>query len=170
MKTIERFDRAINALVTAFLQGTLAKGACHACAVGNICAASLNFKVKTGQGRLNPRFYWEAPYVGADWSNVFHTRIESGEQRLNINRYVGAAKEEIDATGYSLEQLMLIEKAFESNTHIIYERYRRYSQAEIDADQYAGLVAVFNTLCEIEGIADPAPYVALLDKSAALPA
>ncbi|MCW3109903.1 MAG: hypothetical protein JWQ09_4409 [Segetibacter sp.] len=37
MKHSERFERAVSALVDAFYKGTLRKGDCAACAVGNMC-------------------------------------------------------------------------------------------------------------------------------------
>lgn len=44
MKT--RFNKAIDALVHAYFTGTLAKGDCSFCAVGNIVAGAWNIKPK----------------------------------------------------------------------------------------------------------------------------
>jgi hypothetical protein len=42
----QRFEKAYNALYNAFMNGTLAKGTCAACAVGNIVADAMGAKIK----------------------------------------------------------------------------------------------------------------------------
>jgi len=55
-------------------------------------------------------------------------------------------------TGYSLEQLEKIESVFEDNTK---------DSSEIE--QYKGLCAVFDKLCQIEGIKNSKPYKQMLE-------
>lgn len=49
----ERFQKAYDALVNAFFDGTLAKGTCKACAVGNIvgaaCGATIKYNKRYGE-------------------------------------------------------------------------------------------------------------------------
>jgi hypothetical protein len=54
-------------------------------------------------------------------------------------------------TGYSVEQLEKLESVFENNTENSSEK-----------EQYKGLCAVFDKLCEIEGIEDSKPYKQML--------
>lgn len=134
MKTPERFNRALKVLVQAFFNDTLAKGNCNKCAVGNICNGNL------------------------EWQEVFVTRF--GVQEINPKNYCGDAKYTIDITGYTWQNLSKVEKAFEENTAI--DTWRGYydnniSKQEIMEDQYRGLMAVVEVLCEIEGL-DCTPY------------
>jgi hypothetical protein len=41
----KRFDNAIAALVKGYFEGTLMKGSCFSCAVGNMVASSMNCKI-----------------------------------------------------------------------------------------------------------------------------
>lgn len=132
MKTPERFNRALKVLVQAFFNDTLAKGDCTKCAVGNMCG---------GEGV---------------WTNVFFTPSD-GTQRIYEDHYAGRAKEVIELTGYSWKQLAKIEFSFETNTRIGGNAYGRFTKQEIMEDQYRGLMAVVEVLCEIEGL-DCTPY------------
>jgi hypothetical protein len=132
MKTPERFNKALKTLVQAFFNDTLAKGNCTQCAVGNMCG-----------GR-------------SDWSLVFITPSH-GTQRIYEDWYDGNAKNVIDKTGYTWEELARIEFSFEKNTKINGREYDNFSKQEIMEDQYRGLMAVVEVLCEIEGL-DCTPY------------
>ena len=123
---MNRFDRAISKLVKAFFEGDLEKGDCARCAVGNIC-----------DGRN-------------EWGDVFYTALEG--QIIDIDNYFGLSKYVIDKTGYSWQELAKIENSFELNTEIHHNKYRRFSKSAIMEDQYNGLMAVVDVLCEIEGI------------------
>lgn len=151
MKTPERFNRAVAALVKGYLNGTLAKGTCAACACGNIVAASLGETIE--RGIFSSAYRWSTAKDYSAW----------GVYVRGVDHLIG--EQQVVATGYSREEFALIEKAFEFNTSIWHYEYGAHTPEQIDADQYNGLVAVFNLLCELDGIADPAPYVALLDKS-----
>jgi hypothetical protein len=74
------FDNTVSILVKAFLEGTLAKGDCDACAVGNICAAAVGTTVvKTGY--IYP---WAWANDGAAlWGSVFCTVVQGGGAGTN---------------------------------------------------------------------------------------
>lgn len=154
-----RFERAVQALVSAYMNDTLEKGNCSACAVGNICAAAIGVNVvKREQVEGNQTlFQWDTriPF----WDDVFCTPLNSSTQIIDPDSYFGPAKTQIDATGYSWEDLAKVEQAFERSTKIVFRS--AYTPSEIDADQFNGLMAVVDVLCEIEGIADAAEYKAL---------
>ena len=149
MKTSKRFNNAISALVKGYMNNTLRKGTCTTCAVGNIVAASLGVEVDVSDNEQFDKY--------GEWSNVFVT-LDNGEQRIRLEYYQGAPKYEIDATGYTVSELIRVESAFESNTFIHNDNYKLHTMDEIEEDQYRGLMAVLDVLCDIEGIEDPTPY------------
>jgi hypothetical protein len=151
MKNSERFNRAIKALVAAFFNGTLAKGDCRACAVGNMVACSKG--VKLDKKQFNDISY-ETELIF--WRRVFFSNDE--RQVVRPDRYEGKAKELIDSTGYNWRELAKVEKAFEINTEIHSLKYPFFSKDEIMQDQYNGLMAVVSVLCEIEGIESQEEY------------
>lgn len=134
-----RFENALRKLIHAFFNDELKKGECSACAVGNMCDGS------------------------SDWSKVFCTR--QYDQILQPSNYknivmlvycVGAPKaaypkKVIDATGYTWRELAKVENAFERHTKIWGETYPTYTKDKIMEDQFKGLCAVIDVLCEIEG-------------------
>lgn len=144
MKTSDRFNKAISALVQAFFNETLAKGSCTACAVGSIIAANIGATIekKSFQCDMSLR----------PWIEVFATNGETGHNEINEDAYVGRAKVLIDSTGYSWQELSSVENAFEVNTKISFSRYRFLNKEQIMEDQYNGLMAVVDVLCNIEGI------------------
>lgn len=132
----ERFNRAYNALIRAYFEGTLAKGTCAACAVGNICADAIGVKLIPGDF---------ANYGdNAQWMWLFHFRpsIE------NMNRAILL----ISRTGYSVEEITVIESAFEFGASIAYMRYDEFGEQQILEDQFNGLSAVVDVLCELDNV------------------
>ncbi len=154
MKLPERFERAYQALLTAFFDETLAKCNCTACAVGNIVAAGYNTKVfkdkDTGDLKCN--------VVNREWSSLFVTLSNSKKQGQYFEKFYNKNYEDllaidnVNVTGYSVEELARVEFAFETNTIISYQNYFKYTRNEIMEDQYNGLMAVVDVLCEIEGL------------------
>lgn len=139
-----RFENAISALVKAFFDGSLRKGDCTACAVGNI----------TGT---------------ASWANVFVTAIGSKKQvwygDMVAQAYGGIDHIEsmcLNSSGYSLKELAKVEFAFESNTKLF--PTCAFSHDLIMQDQYNGLMAVVDVLCKIEGI-ESAEYKKMFEYS-----
>jgi len=112
MKNQELFDRTVGILVKAYQNDTLHHSNCYACAVGNLVCANMGMGYeKDKSGVVNIK--WSGYDRIASWVNVFCT-ISNDEQDINPFSYLGRAKEEIDATGYSWEDLAKIEYAFET--------------------------------------------------------
>ncbi len=119
------FNHTVNVLVKAYLNDTLSHGVCDRCAVGNIVNASCN----------------NAPmmcHVG--WPTVFLS--DNHKQRIMPVNYAGEAKRQIDATGYTWQELARIEIAFEE--HDITDDWEQ--------NMFNGLMAVVDVLAEIHGI------------------
>lgn len=150
----QRFNNAIDALVYAFFNDTLAKGDCKFCAVGNICAAAYGVKPDLSAKWQKPIIgeYKDNPFHYDDWSDIVWQDIFSAPSERE------RAEVMIGATGYSANELWLIEEAFEDNTKILIQMYSSKAKSEIMQDQYNGLMAVVDVLCEIEGIEDPTEY------------
>lgn len=113
------FSNTVDILVKAYLNDTLQHSNCYACAVGNLVADAMGYKY-CGSKKKARGLTWEG-FNGYDglmsddlWVRVFYTRDFSHEQVVNISRYDGRRKEQIDTTGYSLEELIKIEHAFET--------------------------------------------------------
>ena len=148
MKNKETFEKTIAILVKAYHEGVLLHGDYCACAVGNIISSNLSLKIQRKHHILQPSpdRYRKAGLAGfyewvkedslePHWNNVFHT-IETG-QEFRIHNYQGEAKRQIDSSGYDLESLMRIEKAFDTHKYID------------DKDGYKGLMSVCDVLMEI---------------------
>lgn len=139
----KRFENAISALVEAFFSGTLAKGSCCACAVGNIIHKSFGVKpIIEGETYEAIATYPSKCPVGGEWYEIV----------IGDNDNLGVGMEQINATGFSLQEIINIENAFEVNTTIGCGLYSKFSKSEIMEDQYKGLMAVVDVLCEIEGL------------------
>lgn len=111
MNKPELYHKTVNILVDAYFNDTLIHNNCHACAVGNIVAANRGFKyVPTCDEDL--KVIWQQDTDGI-WSDVFIT-IANGIQDVYPSLYKREAKKQIDATGYSYQDLAKIEYAFET--------------------------------------------------------
>jgi hypothetical protein len=149
-----RFNNAVAALVKGFFNETLAKGTCTACAVGNIVAHSNNIKIVEDEFMFDV----EQDEIGitSSWSNIFCSEFNFtlGEIKQNVypENYQGISKISVDSTGYTWQELALIEIAFEKATKIIWTGYCFKNKKEVLEDQYNGLMAVIDVLCEIEGV------------------
>jgi hypothetical protein len=154
-----RFKNAIDALVHSFFNDTLAKGTCQACAVGNMVAY--------GFGKKKTSITSDAAKDGVGnhmWKVAFYTNGDTGIQKINEESFdYQAVRVCCEATGYSPLELAKVEYAFEISTKIDWIDYRNHSKEEVMQDQYNGLMAVVDVLCEIEGIEDPAEYKQLFE-------
>lgn len=153
-----RFLKAYDSLYRAYREGTLAKGACSACAVGNIIAHALNAKIYMSMDRVtylcddNNRF----------WVTLFGTS-NSGVQRktyLNSNsqEIIRLSEKLKDLTGYSVDEMAQIEFAFESSASIYPEDYQQYEKPEILISLYTGLTAVLEVMLKLDDIENPDYY------------
>ncbi|KAA5545017.1 hypothetical protein [Adhaeribacter rhizoryzae] len=133
MKNKELFDRTVKILVNAYLNNTLVHNNCGACAVGNIIAANMQIK-------YDSYLKWIGRQLA--WSTVFVTMPFKSEQVQRPWAYNGSAKEQIDATGYSWQELALIEAAFESAP----------KNTTPDERMFNGLMAVVDVLGQIHDL------------------
>jgi hypothetical protein len=151
----ERFEKAYNALLKAFMNDTLASGTCAACAVGNIIADAMGgvvYKDDDDNFRCNIDNDW--------WKNVFLTtdycqKIYNVESDENIKDY---RKRMFELTGYKWDELAKIERVFEKNTKIKVYSYPDHGEHEIMEDQFNGLMAVMDVLIEIDDIEEGQKY------------
>jgi len=134
---MRNFEHTVNVLVKAYFTGTLVHQYCAACAVGNIIADAKGYKIqKVGCG-----FSWVEAYT--QWENVFMTSY--GEQEFDIQAYEYEAKNQIDSTGYSPEELARVEFAFETADG-------KTEDLNDDKWMFNGLMAVVDVLADIHGI------------------
>lgn len=140
---MNRFNNAVTALVKGFFEGTLAKGTCSACAVGNIVAHSISVKPYIQSSRLELAEYYK--YENTHWVLLIGGCGFGGLSQIK-------ARANILATGYNVEQLTDIEDAFEWATKYQFYKYSELPQSEIMQDQFNGLMAVVDVLMEIEGM------------------
>lgn len=114
------FDHTVSILVKAYLNDTLQHGNDCACAVGNlICDAN----------GLDPKINWNPK-----WHKAF--RCGAGL------RYLEEGKKEVRSTGYSVTEIIQIEKAFEGAG----------DDCGDDERMFNGLMAVCDTLADIHGV------------------
>jgi hypothetical protein len=78
----QRFEKAYNALYNAFMNDTLAKGTCIACAVGNIVADAMGAKVYK-QKELGIILF-RCDYVNFWWNDLFFT-TQCGQRIIKIS-------------------------------------------------------------------------------------
>lgn len=135
MKNETLYNKTVNILVDAYFNDTLVHCNCYGCAVGNLVAANMGLKY-VGKGK---KLRWrgvKSIYQGfpsKNWIDV----LQMGE--VNIEEYDGVAKMQIDATGYTPQELARIEHAFENEG--IYQRN--------DQTMFNGLMAVIEVLDQI---------------------
>ena len=152
----ERFEKAYNALLKAFMNDTLASGTCKACAVGNIIADAMDGVVYKDDDTDD----FDCNVDNAWWKDVFVTS-ESGQTIYkvkddgNIKVY---RKRMFELTGYEWHELARIEKTFENNTKIKNYSYPDYGEHEIMEDQFNGLMAVMDVLIELDDVAEGQKY------------
>lgn len=131
MKNKELFTKTVNILVDAYFKNTLKHGDCAACAVGNIIRG--NGMQLCMRGDDIEKYYTKS----VQWLRHIKNTIRKDEEPQECD--VEIALEQINITGYSIEELNIIEKAFE-NPEIFY-----------DGNDYMfnGLMAVVDVLIEI---------------------
>lgn len=154
----QRFEKAYNALYNAFMNDTLAKGTCTACAVGNIVADAMGAKVYSQEDMNSIRFlcsddnYW--------WQRMFVTSSEGQKiRKISEDSNVKYLRKKIlNLTGYTWRELAKVEKAFEENTKIPFDKYNHYTPEQIMEDQFKGLMAVMDVLIELDNIKQGSSY------------
>lgn len=148
-----RITRAIDIFLDAINDGTLAKGKCMVCAVGNLVAHGMNGKIsKVENGFI-------CNVKNDRWYEAFVTYVNTTKQEIheqNIDKPEVAAC--IEATEFNWKELAKIEYAFETNTEIYHIDYFRYTAEEIRQDQINGLAAVIKVMETFDNI-EPDLYV-----------
>jgi len=135
----KRIEKAIDIFLDALNEGTLAKGSCIACAVGNLVAAGLDAKITYSNNGFKcnkNNFMWGLYFNTSNNNQVIY---ESEKHHISVIS-------NIEATDFTAEELMKIEYAFETNTYILYIDYNEYSKKEIMEDQIKGLKAVVDVM------------------------
>ena len=142
-----RIERAIDVFLDAINKGTLAKGSCSACAVGNLVAHGMGMEI-------HPIHLLCVDEKGCNISNTHWALLflTAGKQQTILRHH---AKEldvmkNIEATEFSWEELAKIEFAFETSTQINVGDYKNHTKEEIRADQIRGLEAVVEVMLEMD--------------------
>jgi hypothetical protein len=154
----QRFEKAYNALYNAFMNDTLAKGTCTACAVGNIVADAMGAEVYRNKDMNSIRFhcsndnYW--------WGEMFVTGSDGQKiRKISQNSKVKELRKKIlNLTGYTWRELAKVEKAFEENTEIVFYNYLESTPEEVMEDQFKGLMAVMDVLIELDEVKEGDKY------------
>jgi hypothetical protein len=142
MKAVDIFLDAIN-------EGTLAKGTCTTCAVGNLVAHGLGGKITINGLRASCATPTGSRIYNGHWANAFVTA--DGEQDVYADQFDDSdVIQSIKATDFTLKELMQIEFAFETNTEIYLYSYDIHTPQEIRADQIKGLEAVVKVMLAFE--------------------
>ncbi len=144
------FEHSVDVLVKAYLNGTLKHGNCHACAVGNLVSEACGYTYKQ-----NPMHgFGMERYQDIIWShkNRYYLTDNTQEQKSwhsvvkdgsDIEHPLcDEAANQIEKTGYSVDQLYRIEIAFETANRI----------DGPDEWMFNGLMAVVDCLADIHGI------------------
>lgn len=149
-----RIQKSIDIFLDAINEGTLAKGTCAACAVGNLVAHGMGAKVVTDkQGYYRARDSKGTRVVNSVWNQFFMTDNTGYTFSFlpfsDITEFPDLQKA-IDNIGFTLEELAKIEYAFETNTRISYDEYCEWTPEEIRADQIRGLEAVVQVMLQFD--------------------
>lgn len=135
MKNKELFDRTIAILVDCYFGKTLRHFNCYACAVGNLVAANCGIGYKKCSESMYGIIY---DTINGD---TYQPEESAWFKIIRKDKPTPLTHFEVDATGYSIDELILIEDAFESANP--------NQQAYVDADGFNGLMAVIDALIDI---------------------
>lgn len=154
----QRFKKAYDALCKSFFEGTLAKGTCVACAIGNIVSDAL------GQEVILPKEFYENSKMMEKvfpWNELRRPRRSFDPPDLRFVPETDLPPQHIqndafltELTGYNNLERCLIEGAFEGNTEISFDQYFTRSEQDILEDQYKGLCATFEVMCKLDGVSE----------------
>jgi len=155
----QRFEKAYNALLNAFMNDTLAKGSCAACAVGNIIADAMGGEVISRKNNYGDVKY-NCSVENHWWSYVFVTSVHGQtihkiKESPHTKEY---RKRMFILTGYRWNELAKVEKVFEKNTKISHPDYWIHTEKQIMEDQFNGLMAVMDVLIKLDDIAEGNKY------------
>ena len=154
----QRFEKAYNALYNAFMNDTLAKGICTACAVGNIVADAMGAKVYKRERESSITFHCSKQN---DWWDKMFITTSNGQRITKISqdsevKYL--RKLILNLTGYTWRELARIEKTFEESTKINNTYYWESTPEQIMEDQFNGLMAVMDVLIKLDEVKEGNSY------------
>lgn len=123
------YRETVDILLDAYNSGTLQKWNCYACAVGNIIAHRLDYKM-TRTGKKHPILHWKGfpPPWTPDFASVKpdFASVKSDmwiqvcfDGKVNLRFMTPKMKEQLDSTGYTVYEIAKIEKAFEDGYNIL---------------------------------------------------
>lgn len=138
----ERVQKAIDTLLDAINNRTLGKGSCTACAVGNLVAKGLNYEI-TDISDVNP--------IIGGWARAFYT-VGTYQHKQSSSYDSPEVVKCVQSTDFTLEELMEIEYAFETNTKINHTQYTSTSDKQVLRDQIKGLEAVIKVMMEFDEV------------------
>lgn len=135
MKNPELFHKTVGILVNAYMNDTLRHFNCCACAVGNIVAANCGIKYMKAENDDRKKYGIVYDY----FSGKYDPRIESWfEILMDKHSLSETCLSQIESTGYSIKEILKIEKAF--------EKANPSQHPEVDTTGYLGLMSVLDTL------------------------
>ena len=149
-----RVKRAIDIYLDAINAGTLAKGTCCACAVGNLVAAGMGAEIIIEKDPFTKEDMFFCNMDIDSWSLLFMTS-SSRIQKIDfdyLNDY--DVKANISATEFKWQELAAIENAFENASEISFVNYWKYKKAQIRADQIKGIEAVIKVMMTFDDCID----------------
>ncbi len=157
MKLTPRIEKAIDIFLDAINNNTLAKGTCKACAVGNMVAHGMGITAIIPQNDEDHCAIAENEH----WSALF---FETSAFKFEKDK----GKKCIEATEFSLNEIIAIETAFEHNTSIRWTEYVHTDEKEIRADQINGLKAVVEVMLGFDDVKADVKEI-FIDKAEAIP-
>ena len=160
-----RFKNAYDALYKAFINGTLAKGSCSACAIGNIVSAAQKGTIEIINNEVfssTRSHFWSKIFVTENKSKApkmlffIKDTVEQtiNQGKLDDSEIIFLSGELKRLTGYSANELAKVEYVFETASKIHYRQYPKCSERKILNDQFNGLMAVVDVLLELDNMKD----------------
>jgi len=141
-----RIERAIDVFLDALNDGTLVKGTCSACAVANLVAKGMgrDINIRTvGRG-----FDMDDP--NAQWMLILDESTTNAHK--NIAWALQEGRKGVESTDFSINELILIEEAFESEAVLFYYYYDLYPIERVRQDQINGLEAVVKVMMTFDDV------------------
>lgn len=147
---LAKFNESVSILVKAYLNNTLAHKSCVACAVGNLIAHHMGTEPTPDKGNKYTGFSNNVFANGMHecWFNGFGTPEEAVMESYQT-----------EMTGYSVEELCLIEYAFENapaecRQYSLDQYYIKYNSpiGQNEEWMFNGLMAVVDVLASIHGV------------------
>lgn len=133
----ERFERNTGILARAWLDGTLREGSCTKCAVGNMIAGNMGYKV------TDALFWKESGHtVWPRWLPLIMGYTMQHSEKVR-------ALAQIASTGYGLKEVALIEETFEGSVR---EHRDRFPDSPREEATFKGLMDVVDLMAGFDNI------------------